>query len=508
MSKSDLKAAMESLQIKKPFRLPSKQPQFKAPTPVAPSTEVENETTVITNTGVPNADTVYTATSVVLETKDQGPTQVEIQTLKNSATQVPSDSQGEFQTEVQITPEVPAGTTDVFKTQVEKETSVVPETWEQTNSPIASQTLVSKESQIVDTTKDIVQTQVTKTTQVPITYEAPREQISACIQDSSIKLESDAASKLSIGYTKLPDSILMRMLSGEFIKSEMQIILVVARFTISFQRRYAPLSKSVLERQTGLRGPAILQAVGSLCENGVLEKIPGDQYRPNQLGLKFDDEYDFFTKKGTTVDKSTSVQSDTEVVKSNSAQVESMVHPQVDETTHFKDTSTNKNEFSLSRGESESSINEYLKNLKPLRKQQSEIQAYQELIRSFTSDEVSNAFDFLVATDPERTKFHSPMAYLAVAMEQVLKSVKGQQALNETSRQKQVLREQLQRDLDLARDREEAIWNQKVRRFNEFFSTNEEQMREIQKRVPPLIQGTELRKNLAISSWATEMNLD
>ena len=40
MSKLDLKAAMDSLQVKKPLKLQARQPQFKAPTPEAPHPKV------------------------------------------------------------------------------------------------------------------------------------------------------------------------------------------------------------------------------------------------------------------------------------------------------------------------------------------------------------------------------------------------------------------------------------------------------------------------------------
>ena len=117
---------------------------------------------------------------------------------------------------------------------------------------------------------------------------------SASGQDSSVTLEAQTASKLHHGYTRVPNSFLMRMAAGDLVRSEMQILLLIARFTISFQRRHAPLSKAVLERQSGLRGPAVLQAVSDLLAKGLIEKIPGDQHRPNQLGLAFTDEWDFF----------------------------------------------------------------------------------------------------------------------------------------------------------------------------------------------------------------------
>ncbi len=509
MSKSDLKVAMESLQIKKPFRLPSKQPQFKAPTPVAPTTEVINETEVGSNTSISNAASVQISTQVAQETPALEQPQVQKLTQDDSITPVQSETQVVMETKDCLASMVTTDSWVNSETRVDPRTQIEPQTQEPVSTAVAEPTLVNLESTVSKPTEDAAPSRATSKTQDSNTTDIPREIVNACIQDSSIKLETDAASKLSTGFTRLPNSILMRMLGGEFIKSEMQIILVVARFTISFQRRYAPLSKSVLERQTGLRGPAVLQAVGSLCENGVLEKIPGDQYRPNQLGLKFDDEFDFFTKKGTLVGRSTSVTSVTEVVNSTPAQGESATYPQVATEAHFKDTSTNQNEFSLSKGERDSnSISDYLKKLKPLRKQQSETKAYKELTCSFTNNDVSAAFDFLVASDPERTIYHSPMAYLAVAMEQVLRSIKDQKEISETARHKQIERQQLQRNEDVARAQDEALWNRKVTLFNESFPTVEGQMREIQKRVPPIIQGAELRKNLAISSWATDMKLE
>ncbi|MBC7692812.1 MAG: replication protein [Methylotenera sp.] len=172
-------------------------------------------------------------------------------------------------------------------------------------------TNVSKPTWVAVGTQVPVPTQVALQTLVPAVtrFHDPEP----CIQDSSVTLETQSAPKLHQGYTRLPNSILMSIASGRLIRSEMQVLLVIARFTISFQKRHAPLSKAVLERQTGLRGPAVLQAITTLEAKGLIEKIPGDQHRPNQLGLVFDDEWDFFGKPRTEKPKPTWVAPGTQV---------------------------------------------------------------------------------------------------------------------------------------------------------------------------------------------------
>ncbi len=72
----------------------------------------------------------------------------------------------------------------------------------------------------------------------------------------------------------------MRLVAGELTRNEIKLTLLIARFTISYQRKKAPLSKNVLERMTGLRGAAILEAVSGLISKGIVEKEQGDQNRP------------------------------------------------------------------------------------------------------------------------------------------------------------------------------------------------------------------------------------
>jgi hypothetical protein len=95
--------------------------------------------------------------------------------------------------------------------------------------------------------------------------------------------------KLRKGFTQLPNSILMDMVHGNLSKAEMKILLVIARYTVSFDgRKTAPLSKADFERYTRLQGKCILESLASLKEKNLIIKIKGDQYTSNQLGLRFD----------------------------------------------------------------------------------------------------------------------------------------------------------------------------------------------------------------------------
>ena len=63
------------------------------------------------------------------------------------------------------------------------------------------------------------------------------------------------------------------MLRSEPTRSEIQIVHTVARSTISFRKRTAPLSKAVLERQTGLKGLSVLQAILELTTRGFISEV-------------------------------------------------------------------------------------------------------------------------------------------------------------------------------------------------------------------------------------------
>ena len=155
-------------------------------------------------------------------------------------------------------------------------------------------------------------------------------------QDSSVALETRAVEGLEKGYTRIPNPVLMMLVTGNFTRNEIKVALIIARFTISFRRDFAPLSKKVLERQTGLQGAAILEAVAGLVKKGLVQKQQGNQYRPNMLGLVLPEAWDGpdkpTKKQSDSFDPSSKPPSE-KVQKSTHPVFENVNHPQVGKMT-------------------------------------------------------------------------------------------------------------------------------------------------------------------------------
>ncbi len=452
MSKLELKAAMESLQVKKPLKLHDRQPQFKVPPTISDPTWVAGETQVDPRTQVAMATEVPLQTRVPVATPVAAPTEVA------GTTQVP------VATQVGTQAPVPA------PTQVPTETQVAARTPVDVATPVPVPTQVVAQTPVPAATQVIVEDGVTR---------------SASDQDSSVTLEAQTAPKLHQGYTRLPNSILMRMAAGDLIRSEMQILLLIARFTISFQKRYAPLSKTVLERQSGLRGPAILQAISDLQAKGLIEKIPGDQHRPNQLGLVFEDEWDFFSKsKATTTSVPLQNQAQTQVAPATQVPVATPVAvgtpapvavptpAGVAAATPFKDILKYKNN---SLSELPAPLQKYFGELKPAKKREGEWQAFENLQGDYQAEDISECLELLQErgikrrgpNGEESQPCHSPMAYLAKAMGEIFGEVesrrqKARERIEREQREVQAARELQEND-----EREAAEWAVKERAFVE-----------------------------------------
>ena len=369
---------------------------------------------------------------------------------------------------------------------------MVPQTKVATETPVPAATPVTLSTSVPAATPVAKPTQVSPQAKVPSSNLVAVEEgppASASGQDSSVTLEAQAAPKLHQGYTRLPNSFLMRMACGDLVRSEMQILLLIARFTISFQKRYAPLSKAVLERQSGLRGPAILQAISDLQAKGLIEKIPGDQHRPNQLGLVFEDEWEFFSKSKapttlvpaqTQVGTASTVPVATPVAVGTSAPVAVPTQAVVPAATPFKDIQTIENKLSLPPLPEK--LKSYFVDLKPAKKRESEWQALEGLLGDYSADDIADCLSMLqtrgiVRRGPngeESQPCHSPMAYLAKAMAEVFIEVdsrrqKARECAERERREAELERQRLDEDA-----REAALWAKKERAFAEAFPSEAE----------------------------------
>lgn len=259
-------------------------------------------------------------------------------------------------------------------------------------------------------------------------------------------------------------------------------MLLIARFTISFQRRRAPLSKTVLERQTGLSGPGVLQAVSNLLAKGLIEKIPGDQHRPNQLGLVFSEDWDFFPTPSSTrgsnasVSGVTRVTSATPVATETPAPVAAVTPAEASAVTDFKDSSTiEKNSLSQ-----HPKIHAYFTELKPAKKRESEWRAFISLQADYSDQDIADCLGLLVergiGTGESTQPCHSPMAFLSKAIGAVLPeaTAKRRKSSERLERERREAETQRLRVEDEAR--EIAIAAEKERAFENEFPSREQQL--------------------------------
>ena len=445
MSKADLKAAMESLQVKKPLRLQGNQPMFKVPTPVV-------NTTLVVDT-----------------------TQVETETMV-----------------VEVTPVVNT-------TQVSSHTQAVKTT------PVLNTTLDLDTPQVLDPTQVADATKVVNPTQVGACQEFPSSQ--AHEQDSSVTLEAQVSPKLSSGYTRIPNHLLMAMVSGDMSRNEMKLLLLIARFTISFQRKYAPLSKAVIERQCGIGGPAVLLTISGLVENGLVEKIAGDKLRPNQLGLVGFDDFFQAQKSVTPVVDTTLVENPPQVLNTTPAPVVKTTKGEVVKTTYFKDNIKYSKKSSLSQFHFASEkIGDYFSSVTAPKKRETEIEAYRAIREGFNESEIEIALLHVqqFGTLGDQMVCHSPMAYLSAAIGDVLRIVRDKTDMAAKLQNHQNLlltQKQSQVDQEAAEDLEAA---EREELFVGAYPSAGEQLAAIAKfstRLPMLNPTGPAARSLAILDW-------
>lgn len=342
--------------------------------------------------------------------------------------------------------------------------------------------------------------------------------------------------KLKQGYTRIPNTILVAIIAGNLSKAEIKILLLVARFTISYkERETAPLSKSSIQRLTGVQGKGVLQAIQSLIEKTFLKKLTGNYYTKNQLGLIYD--RNLFKTQGSSEDaelEAIKTESPDENSENTPAQDQKITqgqkvtqwqgllgtYPQGVKSTHFKPYSVNhnsKNTLSLNpsviskniEGQGSDLIQSYFQNLKPERKRETEWKNFLSLRGDYSTEQISNALKQVINHGLLKSGVHchSPMAYLAVTIREVLlETNKVQQTRNNIAEQAK------QKDLQAIRAEEQA--GQEERRFEEKTSAfqrefpnterREEYFSQFAKRYPVLNANGPILKNLAISAWAAE----
>lgn len=225
-------------------------------------------------------------------------------------------------------------------------------------------------------------------------------------QDGAVTEIAAVRARLSTGYTRVPNELLMQIVGGELSRNEIKILLLVARMTISFNREFATLSKNVIERMTGIQGRAVLEALNDLETNGKLRKRPGDHVTPNRWALTC-----------PPPDVKTS---------------EGQKHPQdATGSRWLGENASSKKENLETIGNKTNSLSvfsetlrSYFAGLAPRRKREGELRAFGELREDYSEEQICVALEHLQKHGAEGSPCHSPMAYLGKAIGDVLSKVR------------------------------------------------------------------------------------
>lgn len=446
MSKADLKAAMNSLQVNKPLRLQDKSPVFKPPIPV---TE---------HRGDSNPVAISTQGLILSEV----PVAANTQPLRNSD---------------EVRPSIPG------------------------QISIQGSNTSQDENQPRDSFDSGISGQINRSSQ-------PRK---ATAQDEAVLGANKSETGLSRGYTRVPNSLLMRLVGGTCSKHEMQVLLFVARMTISFRRELAPISKSVIEKFTGIRGSAATHSVTGLEEAGLIQRIPGDERRPSRIGLKLDTGWDWLRSDSDSAHENQSSKNLGSISTQGSFQSGDSFSPRdqinpaslgIFAPTRNNIEINNKKENTLSQ--LTGGIRRYFDDLRPQRKRESELNAFEEIRRDFSIQDIEASLEHIRKNGlPGGEICHSPMAYLASAMSEVLAIVRVEQEKHRV-RAENVARVESER-LQAAETEDRELREQQVREaaFNRVFC-EEARQREV---IAELCLGTAFRPNsvlgrmYAISTW-------
>lgn len=326
-------------------------------------------------------------------------------------------------------------------------------------------------------------------------------------QDEAVLAVRGVESGLVRGYTRLPNSLLMRLTGGDCSKHEAQVLLLVARLTISFRREMAPISKSLIEKYTGIRGSAVLQTLARLEGAGLIRRIPGNERRPSQIGLVLEPDWDRPKPEGGDNPGAKSTQgsfhSRGEIASGDRIAPAS---PGCFEPTGKSIDINKRNKNTLSPLSKK--IEEYIASVKPLRKRERELQALGELREAFSDEDIAECLEQVRRHGVRKggdtqEPCHSPMAYLAVSIHDVLLNVQAQRKKARLRAEREAQEREAQRRLEERDVQETRHTAAREAAFTESYPTAEEQIRVIAEycRGLPFSPQTPVARTIAVGRW-------
>ncbi|MEK7690566.1 MAG: replication protein [Bdellovibrionota bacterium] len=473
MSKSELRDALNALRVGEPFRLRGTVPVFTHPVPAAESNPGSNE--------IPDQKSTRDVNQIL----DANPSRDE--------TRITED----FQVPSAPAPASPIG----IQSGIESTSPVQNLTRDRIDTPdtnlIPDKELTPDRKSIQDTfpAGDAGGEQIPRSSQ-------PRK---ATDQDKAVLTYAHAETGLSRGYTRIPNAVLMRLIAGEVGKNEMQVVLLLARMTISFRRELTAVSKTTLQRVTGIQGTAAMQAINSLETKGWINRIRGDERNPTRAGLRLPANWEMAGNPDLIPTRDEFTPGDTKPPTSPI---------KISSPLNNKKLNKEKEENPLSLMSCPEPIRGYFAGLKPEKKREAEWADFQILRRDFSDIDIAACVEHLAGkgTSPNGAVCHSPMAYLAKAIGQVLAGVNAERSRErETICRGSALTNRARADAE-EQDREEREWGAKASAFDRQFSDASKRrqiiVEYVRKSGLTFRPGSEAGRRLAISAWWSEQGTE
>ncbi len=303
------------------------------------------------------------------------------------------------------------------------------------------------------------------------------------------------------GFTAVPHPLLR----GESpFEEPIDFMIFMHLFTYShgFGRDTATMGQAQLERFTGSGKNTVKRSLDRLQRAGWIKCI--EEYEHSRMSRKWRVKNPPESKL-KTLSKSDSVQNEqgperTQGVSKMDTVTVSILDPFLERTPK----ETTKNSFSLKTV----SLQKYFSELRPAGKRDREWQDFQGLLKDYSEAQVAQCFETLRdhgvgGPGTRHEPCHSPMAYLGVAMAEVLARIEGHQ---QRETQRKAREDALARDQQAQAEREarEALeWARKEQAFNRTFQGPERQtevIAEICRELGMPASGV-VARNISIEKW-------
>lgn len=239
--------------------------------------------------------------------------------------------------------------------------------------------------------------------------------------------------KLSGGFSMMPNALIMAFISGEIDKSEFQILCLIVRLSIGYQKEFAELSLNQIAKLTGFQTTRISTLLKTLAEKEAIVRISGDSKKPNKLSLS--NKYKSNIINSPNVKKERYIEKEGETLHQNFTSgvtskndVTLNIYNKYNNINTLSQSNINLEDSSFSEIEQESAsvVGNFYSKLgernPPSRRMDTAKQDYRDLIKAgYTKQDIQNAIDWLLDKYPDTKDFSRVSFYINQAVSETRK---------------------------------------------------------------------------------------